>query len=71
MVIEFKDSPYVYSVVEGIRVFSVTVVKQGEPTQDLVISIFPSPDSTAADTVECKGINSSVYICDYISCSSI
>ena len=69
VVIEFKDSAYIYSVVEGIRVYSVTIVKQGEPTQDLVISIFPSPDSTAADTVKCKSINSSVYVCDYISCT--
>ena len=52
MFIEFKDSAY--SVVEGDRFYIVTLVKQGEPREDLVVSIFPSPDSTAADTVECK-----------------
>ena len=52
MTIEFKDSAY--SVVEGDHFYIVTLVKQGEPREDLVVSIFPSPDPTAADTVECK-----------------
>ena len=52
--IEFKDSAYL--VVEDVRTYSVTLVKQGELREDLAVSILPSPDSTAADTVECKRI---------------
>ena len=52
MLIEFRD--VAYSVVEGVRFYNVTVVKQGEPGEDIVVSIFPSPDPTAVDTVECK-----------------
>ena len=68
MIIQFRD--VIYSVVEGVRVYNVTVEKEGEPGLDLLISIFPSPDSTAADTVECKSYNHSVIkgSCSYIYC---
>ena len=58
MLIEFRD--VAYSVVEGVRFYNVTVVKQGKPGEDIVVSIFPSPDPTAVDTVECKSYNNSV-----------
>ena len=60
-----------YSVVEGVRVYNVTVEKEGEPGENLVISIFPSPDTTATDTVECKSYNHSVIkaaVVTYIYC---
>lgn len=55
VVIEFKDSAY--SVVEGVRVYNVTLVKRGEPEEDIAVSIFPSPDYTAVDTAERKRIS--------------
>ena len=58
VLIEFRD--VAYSVVEGMRFYYVTVVKQGEPGEDIVVSIVSSPDPTAADTVECKSYNNSV-----------
>ena len=65
MLIEFRD--LAYSVVEGARFYNVTVVKQGEPGEDIVVSIFPSEDSTAVDTVECKRITvySKAAVCIY------
>ena len=50
-----------YSVVEGVRFYNITVVRQGEPGEDIVVSIFPSEDSTAVDTVECKSYSTTVY----------
>lgn len=55
VVIEFKDSAY--SVVEGVRVYNVTLVKRGEPGEDIAVSILPSPDYTAVDTAERKRIS--------------
>lgn len=54
MLIEFGE--VAYSVVEGDRFYNITVVKQGEPGEDIAVSIFPSEDTTAVDTVECKRI---------------
>ena len=49
MLVEFKDSAY--SVIEDQRVFNVTLVRQGEPGQDIVVSILPN---TRAGTARCK-----------------
>ena len=50
--IEFKDSAY--SVVEDLHVYNVTIVKQGEPTEDIVVLIVPTTDPTSYDHAECK-----------------
>lgn len=47
VIIEFKD--LVYSLVEGDRVYDVTIVKQGEPEENIVVLILPE-----ADTAVCK-----------------
>ena len=72
MFIEFRDAAY--SVVEDDRVYTFTVVRQGEPGEDILVSIFPSPDSRpgAVDPVECKRMSTIKSSCSYISqCSSI
>ena len=51
--IEFKD--LAYSVVEGVSRYSVTVIKQGEPGEDILVAIFPESDPANPDcTAECK-----------------
>ena len=52
MFIEFKDPAY--SVVEDDLIYEVTIVKQGEPQEEIVVSIFPIADPTAFDTADCK-----------------
>ena len=72
MIIEFREATY--SVVEDNRAYTFTVVRQGEPGEDIVVSIFPSPDSRpgAIDPVECKRTSVIKSICSYIpKCSSI
>ena len=50
--IEFKD--LTYSVVEDVRIYNVTIVKQGEPGEDIPVLILPNTDPTSADSAECK-----------------
>ena len=50
--IEFKD--LTYSVVEDVRIYNVTIVKQGEPGEDIVLLIVPNTDPTSSDSAECK-----------------
>lgn len=45
--IEFKD--LAYSLIEGDRVYQVTIVKQGEPGENIVVLIIPE-----VETAECK-----------------
>lgn len=52
VIIEFKDLEY--SVVEGDRIYNVTVVKQGEPGEDIVVTISPIPDSSGPFPAMCK-----------------
>ena len=52
MFIEFSSATY--SVVEDDRLYSVTVVRQGEPGENITVSIFLEVDSTSPDPVECK-----------------
>ena len=52
VLIEFRD--LTYSVVEDDRIYNVTIVKQGEPGEDIAISIFPAIDPTALDPAGCK-----------------
>ena len=52
MSIEFKDSAY--SIVEDLRFYNVTIVKQGEPAEDIVVLIVPTTDPTSPDHAECK-----------------
>ena len=46
---EFKESSY--SVIEDEQVFNVTLVKQGDPGQDIPVSIVPI---VTAGTATCK-----------------
>ena len=48
---EFSQSAY--SVIEDERVFNITVVRQGEPGQDIVVSILPDTDPNAG-TARCE-----------------
>ena len=54
MFIEFRD--LIYSVVEDNRIYNVTIVRQGEPGEDIVIAVSPNPDPTSFDSAECKGM---------------
>ena len=47
---EFKEISY--SVIEDEQVFNVTVVKQGDPGQDILVSIIPIVNT--AGTARCK-----------------
>lgn len=60
--IEFKDSAY--SVVEDLHVYNVTIIKQGEPTEDIVVLIVPTTDPTSSDHAECKTVacGKAIYI---------
>lgn len=50
--IEFRD--LTYSIVEDDRIYNVTIVRQGEPGENMVISISSNPDPTSPDSAECK-----------------
>ena len=52
VLIEFQDLSY--SVVEDERIYNVTIVRQGEPGEDIVVSISPTVDTTSPDPAECK-----------------
>ena len=39
---------------EDLHVYNVTIVKQGEPTEDIVVLIVPTTDPTSSDHAECK-----------------
>ena len=43
IVVEFREN--VYSVVEDIGIYNVTVVKQGNSLQDIVVNIIPAPET--------------------------
>lgn len=45
--VEFKES--IYSVIEDVSVYNVTVVKRGNSMQNIVVQIIPSPE-----TAKCK-----------------
>ena len=47
MFIEFKE--LAYSLVEGAGRYNVTIVRQGEPGGDIVVSIFQQPDPLNPD----------------------
>lgn len=47
VILEFKDSTY--SVVEDVSAFNVTVVKQGNSMQDILVNIFPSPETARCE----------------------
>ena len=49
VLVEFKDSAY--SVIEDQKDFNVTLVRQGEPGQDIVVSIIPN---VSGGTALCK-----------------
>ena len=53
MFIEFRD--LIYSLVEDNRIYNVTIVRQGEPGEDIVVAVSPNPDPTSFDSAECKG----------------
>ena len=48
VLVEFKESTY--SVIENQMVFNVTLMRQGEPGQDIVVFILPN---TSAGTARC------------------
>ena len=50
--IEFQDATY--SVVEDNQIYSVTIVRQGEPGEDIVVTVSPNPDPTSSDSAQCK-----------------
>ena len=52
--IEFRD--LTYSVVEDDRIYNVTIVKQGEPGEDIVVTLLPTTDPTSSNSAECKRI---------------
>ena len=54
---EFKDSTY--SVIEDQKIFNVTLLRQDEPGQDIVVSIIPNTDG---GTARCK-IFCMIYVC--------
>ena len=39
---------------EDDRIYNVTIVRQGEPGENMVISISSNPDPTSPDSAECK-----------------
>ena len=39
---------------EDERIYNVTIVRQGEPGEDIVVSISPTVDTTSPDPAECK-----------------
>ena len=43
MLIEFSEATY--SVIEDVSVFNVTLVKQGDPAQNIQVGIIPVPGS--------------------------
>ena len=43
VVVGFKET--VYSVIENDSVYNVTVIKEGNSLQDIVVNIFPTPES--------------------------
>ena len=43
-----------YSVVEDEEIYNVTIVRRGEPGEDIVVSISPNIDPTSPDTAESK-----------------
>ena len=54
MFIEFRD--LIYSVVEDDHFYNVTILRQGEPGEDIVVMVSPNPDPTSFDSAECKGM---------------
>ena len=52
MFIEFQD--LTYSVVEDEEIYNVTIVKRGEPGEDIQVLILPNPDPTSANSAACK-----------------
>ena len=50
----FRFCPLTVLLSEGVHVYNVTLVRQGEPEGNIPVSIHPSPDPIAVDTVECK-----------------
>ena len=52
--IEFRN--LTYSVVEDDRIYNITIVRQGEPRENIVISIYPDADPTSFDSADCKRI---------------
>ena len=43
VVVEFKENAY--SVIEDDSVYNVTVIKQGNSLQNIVVNIFPTPET--------------------------
>ena len=54
MFIEFREM--IYSVVEDNRIYNVTIVRQGEPGEDIVVAVSLNPDPISFDSAECKGM---------------
>ena len=54
MFIEFRD--LTYSVVEDNRIYNVTILRQGESGEDIVILVIPDADPTSFDSADCKGM---------------
>ena len=52
--IEFRN--LTYSVVEDDLIYNITIVRQGEPRENIVIAIIPGPDPTSFDSATCKRI---------------
>ena len=52
--IEFQDVTYL--VVEDNQIYSVTIVRQGEPGEDIIVTVNPNPDPTSSDSGQCKGM---------------
>lgn len=47
IIVEFKES--IYSVIEDERIYNVTVTKQGVSMQEIVVNIFPSPETAKCE----------------------
>ena len=54
MFIEFRE--LTYFVVEDDRIYNVTILRQGEPGEDIVILVIPDVDPTSFDSADCKGL---------------
>ena len=47
IIVEFKES--IYSVIEDVSIYNVTIVKKGNSNQNITVRIIPSPETARCE----------------------